>query len=319
MAASGYTGNPPGSGGGGGGAVDSVNGRTGAVVLSRSDVQLPLVDNTPDSLKPVSTPQATALALKADTSTVTASLALKAPLASPTFTGTVSGVSAAMVGLGSVNNTADTAKPVSTAQAAAIALKSDLVSPTFTGTPAVPTAAPGTNTTQAASTAYVTAAVAAGGGGGGGTALKVRNRIETGGNIVPQASGSWAAVTGSPTISLTAAAGDFVSLEVLGSLIKAPSNNFLELAVLSGGVPVRYGSNNTATPSTEGDPALYSDFNFRTLGWGMGFVAQAGDISGGVITFGFATKGAGTGTTIYASTDYPLRWRIMNYGAVTVS
>ena len=36
-----------------------------------------------------------------------------------------------------------------------------LASPTFTGTPAVPTAAPGTNTTQAASTAFVTAAIAA--------------------------------------------------------------------------------------------------------------------------------------------------------------
>jgi hypothetical protein len=35
------------------------------------------------------------------------------------------------------------------------------VSPTFTGVPAVPTAAPGTNTTQAASTAFVTNAVAA--------------------------------------------------------------------------------------------------------------------------------------------------------------
>lgn len=41
------------------------------------------------------------------------------------------------------------------------------VSPTFTGVPLVPTASPGTNTTQAASTAFVTAAVAAGGGGGG--------------------------------------------------------------------------------------------------------------------------------------------------------
>lgn len=49
----------------------------------------------------------------------TTALALKAPLASPTFTGTVSGVTKTMVGLGNVDNTADTAKPVSTAQAAA--------------------------------------------------------------------------------------------------------------------------------------------------------------------------------------------------------
>ena len=61
-------------------------------------------------------------------------LAAKAPLASPTFTGTVSGITATMVGLGSVDNTADTAKPVSTAQQTALDLKANLASPTFTGT-----------------------------------------------------------------------------------------------------------------------------------------------------------------------------------------
>ena len=57
-----------------------------------------------------------------------------AKLASPTFTGTVSGITATMVGLGSVNDTADTAKPVSTAQQTALDLKANLASPTFTGT-----------------------------------------------------------------------------------------------------------------------------------------------------------------------------------------
>lgn len=51
----------------------------------------------------------------------------KAPLASPTFTGTVSGVTKAHVGLGSVDNTADTAKPVSMAQQAALDLKANLL------------------------------------------------------------------------------------------------------------------------------------------------------------------------------------------------
>jgi hypothetical protein len=41
---------------------------------------------------------------------------LKAPSASPTFTGTVSGISKSMVELGSVDNTTDVAKPVSTLQ-----------------------------------------------------------------------------------------------------------------------------------------------------------------------------------------------------------
>ena len=111
----------------------------------------------------------TALALKAPlasptfTGTVTipsgASISGFAPLASPTFTGTVSGITATMVGLGNVDNTADTAKPVSTAQQTALNLKADLASPTLTGTPIAPTAAGGTNTTQIATTAFVTTAV----------------------------------------------------------------------------------------------------------------------------------------------------------------
>jgi hypothetical protein len=44
---------------------------------------------------------------------------------------------------------------------AAIALKADIASPTFTGTPAAPTAGAGTNTTQLATTAFVSAAIAA--------------------------------------------------------------------------------------------------------------------------------------------------------------
>jgi formylmethanofuran dehydrogenase subunit D len=59
----------------------------------------------------------------------------KAPLASPTFTGTVSGVTKAHVGLGSADNTADTAKPVSTAQQTALNLKANLASPALTGAP----------------------------------------------------------------------------------------------------------------------------------------------------------------------------------------
>jgi hypothetical protein len=64
------------------------------------------------------------------------------------------------VGLGNVDNTSDANKPVSTATQTALNLKADLASPALTGTPTVPTAAPGTNTTQAASTAFVASAVA---------------------------------------------------------------------------------------------------------------------------------------------------------------
>lgn len=60
--------------------------------------------------------------------------ALQAPLASPNFTGSVTGITAGMVGLGNVDNTSDTDKPVSTAQQAALDAKAPLASPTFTGT-----------------------------------------------------------------------------------------------------------------------------------------------------------------------------------------
>jgi hypothetical protein len=65
--------------------------------LTKSDVGLANVDNTSDVNKPVSTATQTALDLKA-------------PLNSPTFTGTVSGVSKTMVGLGNVDNTSDATK-----------------------------------------------------------------------------------------------------------------------------------------------------------------------------------------------------------------
>jgi alpha-tubulin suppressor-like RCC1 family protein len=83
------------------------------------------VTNTSDANKPVSSAQQTALDLKAN-------------LASPTFTGTVSGVTASMVGLGNVTNTSDANKPVSSAQQTALNLKANLASPTFTGTVDLP-------------------------------------------------------------------------------------------------------------------------------------------------------------------------------------
>ena len=54
---------------------------------------------------------------------LTTAVALKAPLASPIFTGTVSGITKAMVGLGSVDNTTDLLKPVSTATTTAIGVE----------------------------------------------------------------------------------------------------------------------------------------------------------------------------------------------------
>lgn len=59
----------------------------------------------------------------ADIQNLVAALAAKAPLSSPTFTGTVGGITKAMVGLANASNTSDADKPLSTAAIAALAQK----------------------------------------------------------------------------------------------------------------------------------------------------------------------------------------------------
>jgi len=137
-----------------------------------------VVNSAPEALN---TLKELADALTADESTA-ASLATlvgtKAPSANPTFTGTVQGITKSMVGLGNVDNTSDTNKPISSATQTAldaklasataastyetisnVALKAPLASPALTGTPTSPTASVGTNTTQVATTAFVKAAI----------------------------------------------------------------------------------------------------------------------------------------------------------------
>jgi hypothetical protein len=68
----------------------------------------------------------TALGNKLDSSTASSTYA---PIANPTFTGTVGGISKSMVGLGNVDNTTDANKPVSTATQTALELKLNLSDP----------------------------------------------------------------------------------------------------------------------------------------------------------------------------------------------
>jgi len=85
-----------------------------------------LAGSKQDTLSGTGFVKSTAGIISYDTSTyLTTSSASStyAPLASPTFTGTVSGITKSMVGLGSVDNTSDTAKPISTATQTALNLK----------------------------------------------------------------------------------------------------------------------------------------------------------------------------------------------------
>lgn len=113
-----------------------------------------LIDSSPDLLNTLNEIAASIGDDANFAATVTESLALKAPIASPTFTGTVSGITKGMVGLGNADNTSDVNKPVSTATQSALDLKAPLSSPTFTGTVSVP--AP-TSDNSASTKAYVDA------------------------------------------------------------------------------------------------------------------------------------------------------------------
>ena len=93
--------------------VQTVNGYSGNINITKTDIALSNVDNTSDANKPISAATQTALNLKAVAADVNTALALKANIASPSLT----------------------------------------------GTPLAPTAAAGTNTTQIATTEYVTTAV----------------------------------------------------------------------------------------------------------------------------------------------------------------
>ncbi len=64
----------------GGGDVTSVNGKTGIVVLTQTDVGLSLVDNTTDATKPVSTAQAAAIATAAASAVTYARLPAGTPI-----------------------------------------------------------------------------------------------------------------------------------------------------------------------------------------------------------------------------------------------
>jgi len=79
--------------------------------------------NTGSAWSNLKLPQTGVANLSTDLAAINSAVALKAPIASPTFTGTVGGITKSMVGLANVDNTTDLNKPVSTAQQTALDLK----------------------------------------------------------------------------------------------------------------------------------------------------------------------------------------------------
>ncbi len=115
--------------------VQSVAGRTGVVTLAKADVGLPLVDNTSDASKPVSTAQAAAdavvLASASSDATTKANAAQSA--ASSDATTKANAAAAYAIGVAAADATAKVLVETNRATAAE-ALKAPSESPAFTGT-----------------------------------------------------------------------------------------------------------------------------------------------------------------------------------------
>lgn len=155
------------------------------------------------------------------------------------------------------------------------------------------------------------------GGGGGGASATFGRGVITSGSITTTADASFTPIAGL-AFSLAAVAGDNVELSVTGLLDRGnASDNYYELVVLVGGAAVRYGSTGTSAPPVagEGDPGIYVGSPGQRFapvhGWPFSLTVQAGDLSGGRVTFGIAHKG-NTAGKVFAEAAYPLRWRIRN-------
>lgn len=273
-----------------------------ALGLAKADVGLGSVDNTSDTGKPVSTAQQTALDAKVPTTrTVSAGTGLSGG-GDLTANRTLSLAT-------SVQTDIDGRIPKSTVTAAG-----DMLVGTGTGAVGrIAVAADGKVwTVVSGAPAWADAA----GGGGGAAITRTGGRITSGDIALPNTSGVWQILPGASFVSPPAAAGDYLELEV-GGIRKNYSSSFVDIAVIVSGAAVWYASSGTSTPAVEGLPDFYGAADVPLRSAPIGLDVLSGHLSGGVVTFGLACLGDGGGSAVvYASTSYPLRWRILNYGAI---
>lgn len=131
-------------------------------LAAKAPLASPVFTGDPQAPTPLTADNDTSIATTAFVKAQSYVTAATAPVTSvATKTGAVTLVKGD-VGLGSVDNTSDAAKPVSTATQTALNLKADLASPVLTGNPTAPTPTAGDNDTTIATTAFVQAAIAGG-------------------------------------------------------------------------------------------------------------------------------------------------------------
>jgi hypothetical protein len=201
------------------------------------------------------------------------------------------------VGLGSVDNTTDLAKPLSTASVTALAGKS------ATGHAHIESDVTGLVADLATKA----------------TVPKIRQAYIVSGNIqLNVGTNTWGPLSGGPTLAIPAVVGDWIELDA-SILRQANANVLLDIGVVVGGSVVRYLQTGTSTPPSEGDTGLYTVALPNRSGL-RGFVAVSGDISGGNVTFCVAIRNtSGASSLLLASAANPFQWIARNLGVVNTS
>jgi hypothetical protein len=182
--------------------------------------------------------------------------------------------------------------------ASAVSSKADANSPTLTGTPLAPTAAPGTNTTQIATTAFVTAAAGNATNIAGGAANRVVYQTATdttGFAAAPTVAGTYLGWTGSAFAWSTVSASTSAALTMNNSGSGDSSG-----ATFNGSIAKTISYNTIGAPSTSGTGA--------TGTWGINITGSSGSTSfattaGSATTATSATTASSVTNGVYTNTD----------------
>jgi len=181
------------------------------------------------------------------------------------------------VGLSNVDNTTDTGKPVSTAQATAIALR------------ALPNRV---------------------------IRVKDRTKQGAGDTYnLPNTASAWAIFTAGPSeYTIEANIGDDISV-YYDFMMQIHVSCFFDFVVVTGGTPTvqRYLASGDTTPTFNGPSGSYpSNEQFQGITGLLGFQVQAGDLDGGFVRLRWAVKTSVDTGKIYANNNYPLTVRVVN-------